>query len=114
MLELDTPLCDFAPELKELYPEMITAALSPISGYTSTDESYPFMPAKPLFKEGEAFCRGEALNMMSYALTRAAGEPLQDIFKRRIADPIGMDRLFFWGDFGMVHGVRVNGAAEMN
>lgn len=110
VLTPDTSLADFAPELKEFYPDLsVRHCLSLTAGYTSTDSNYPFTPAPPLFKDGEAMrYGGEALNMMSYAVTRAAGEPLIRIFKKRIANPIGIDRKWTWGDYGLVNGVQVN------
>ncbi|MBI2479921.1 MAG: hypothetical protein HYV60_15205, partial [Planctomycetia bacterium] len=45
-------------------------------------------------------------------LTRAAGEPLEALFKRRIADPIGINpKAWDWGDFATVDGVVVNGGS---
>jgi len=110
ILGLETPLYTFVPGLKEHYPDMTAArCLSLTAGYTATDSDNPFTPAAPLFKDGSAFYySSKALNMMAYALTKAAGEPLDELFKRRIADPIGMDRRWDWGDFGYVEGMRVN------
>ncbi len=44
-------------------------------------------------------------------LTRAAGEPLEELFRRRIADPIGMNReQWEWGSFEPGE-LRINGGA---
>jgi CubicO group peptidase (beta-lactamase class C family) len=52
------------------------------------------------------------MNEFGLILTRIAGEPLQDLFKRRIADPIGMDpNEWRWGDFGRREGVTINGGS---
>ena len=49
-----------------------------------------------------------AMNQFGNVLTRIAGEPIKDLFKRRIADPIGMNRSKWdWGDFGKVEGIKV-------
>lgn len=111
-LSAGTPLYDFVPALKEFYPDMTAArCLSMTCGYSAVNPNHPFTPAPPLFKDGSAFHyhpNNVALNMLALALTKAGGEPLDVLFKRRIADPIGMDR-WLWGDFGYVDGVRVNG-----
>jgi CubicO group peptidase (beta-lactamase class C family) len=52
------------------------------------------------------------MNEFGHVLTRAAGEPLKNLFQRRIAEPIGMDPAKWdWGDFGAVDGVVVNGGS---
>jgi CubicO group peptidase (beta-lactamase class C family) len=52
------------------------------------------------------------MNQFGNVLARIAGEPIEDLFKRRIADPIGMDRKEWdWGDFGTVDGFTVNGGS---
>ncbi len=52
------------------------------------------------------------MNMFALVLTRAAGEPLEQLFRRRIAEPIAMNPAGWrWGDFGEIGGVRVNGGA---
>lgn len=111
-ISAETPLYKFVPSLKELYPDMTAVScLSMTCGYSALDLRYPFTPAAPLFKDGTAFHyhpNNVALNMLALALTKAGGEPLDKLFQRRIADPLGMER-WLWGDFGYVDGVRVNG-----
>lgn len=110
-LSAGTLLYDFVPALKEFYPDMTAArCLSLTCGYSAADPDYPFTPAPPLFKDGTAFhyhSHNVALNMLALALTQAADEPLDELFKRRIADPAGMQR-WIWGDFGRVNGIKVN------
>lgn len=112
-LSAETRLYEFVPALKEFYPDMTAArCLSMTCGYSAVNLSYPFTPAPPLFKDGAAFHyhpNNVALNMLALALTKAGGEPLDSLFKRRIADPIGMGDRWIWGDFGYVDGVKVNG-----
>jgi CubicO group peptidase (beta-lactamase class C family) len=54
------------------------------------------------------------MNQFAHALTRLAGEPLDDLLQRRILDPIGMDRqAWHWGDLGERDGLRiVNGSGN--
>jgi CubicO group peptidase (beta-lactamase class C family) len=52
------------------------------------------------------------MNQFANVLAHIAGEPIEDLFKRRIADPIGMDSAKWdWGDFGKVNGIVVNGGS---
>ena len=52
------------------------------------------------------------MNVLAYALTRLASEPIERLFKRRIADPIGMDaRRWQWPALDTRDGVVVNGGA---
>jgi CubicO group peptidase (beta-lactamase class C family) len=52
------------------------------------------------------------MNQFANVLTRIAGEPIEELFKRRIADQIGMDRAKWdWGDFDRVDGIVVNGGS---
>ncbi len=113
VIELDTPLSTFVPALKETYPELTPRhCLTLTSGYQAEDNSYPFVPGEPLFKDGEKMrYGGEALNMMSYALSQAGGKPLSETFQARIAKPIGLGRYWAWGDFGLVDGVKVNNSS---
>lgn len=55
--------------------------------------STPFAPGpQPLFAPGAAYAYWDsAMNMLGLALTRAAGEPLDQLFRRRIADPISLN-----------------------
>jgi CubicO group peptidase (beta-lactamase class C family) len=52
------------------------------------------------------------MNEFALVLTRIAGQPLKDLFKRRIADPIGMDpKKRSWGDLDKVDGLVINGGS---
>ena len=51
-----------------------------------------------------------AMNTFALALTKIAGEPIEQLFKRRVADPIGMKN-WDWGDYATVDGVVVNGGS---
>jgi CubicO group peptidase (beta-lactamase class C family) len=52
------------------------------------------------------------MNQFGHLLTKVAGESMESLFQRRIADPIGMDRnQWDWGDHSTLDGVVVNGGA---
>jgi CubicO group peptidase (beta-lactamase class C family) len=50
------------------------------------------------------------MNQFANVLTRIAGESIEALFKRRIADPISVSS-WDWGDWGTVSGLLVNGGA---
>jgi CubicO group peptidase (beta-lactamase class C family) len=85
------------------------------SGYIHGPSPTPFTPAdKPLFSPpGSSYAYWDsAMNQFGNVLTRIAGEPLKDLFRRRIAAPIGMNPdAWEWGDFGSIDGLVVNGGA---
>lgn len=87
----------------------------PRGSYKHGPSLTPFAPgATPLFTPpGSKFAYWDsAMNQFANVLTRIAGEPIEDLFKRRIADPIGMNRAKWdWGDFGAVDGIVVNGGS---
>jgi CubicO group peptidase (beta-lactamase class C family) len=122
---LDTRLAEVLPQMKEHYPEVTLRHLTTMtSGYRAvgdtTDTSYkhgpsktPFEPSlRPLFTPpGSQYAYWDsAMNVLGLALTKIAGEPLEDLFRRRIAEPIGM-REWDWGDYATVDGVVVNGGS---
>jgi len=87
----------------------------PRAGYGHGPSTTPFAPgAKPLFAPpGSKYAYWDsAMNQFGSVLTRIAREPMKKLFRRKIADPIGMDgRKWDWGDFGKVGGLRVNGGS---
>lgn len=125
---LDTRACQFLPELKEHYSDATLRHFAtmtsgyraqgdePRGGYTHGPSQTPFLPnADPLFTPpGSKYAYWDsAMNMFGLVLTRIAGEPLEDLFERRIARPIGMDPdEWDWKDFGPVDGSpSVNGGS---
>jgi CubicO group peptidase (beta-lactamase class C family) len=122
---LDTRLANVLPEMKEHYPEVTLRHLTTMtSGYRAVGDtttgsykhgpsSTPFRPdAMPLFTPpGSQYAYWDsAMNVLGLALTKIAGEPLETLFRRRIADPIGMKE-WDWGDYATVDGVVVNGGS---
>ena len=118
---LDTRACEFVLELAEHYPDVTLRHLTtmasgyraigdePAGSYTHGPSSTPFAPDPvPLFTPpGSRYAYWDsAMNEFANVLTRIAGEPIEDLFTRRIADPIGMT--WDWGDLGAVEGLRVN------
>lgn len=122
---LETRAMNHVPELAKTYPNVTLRHFTTMtSGYCAVgDESdlshgqsnTPFAPASvPLFiPAGSKFAYWDsAMNQFGNVLTRIAGEPMERLFKQRIADPIGMNpEQWRWEDWGKVKGMVVNGAA---
>ncbi|HUT32121.1 MAG TPA: serine hydrolase [Planctomycetota bacterium] len=123
---LDTLAKDRVPALAERYGTVRLRHFATMtSGYRAVGDEprgdyvhgpspTPFVPGPPLFTPpGSKYAYWDsAMNEFGLVLTRIAGEPLRDLFKRQIADPIGMDpKKWSWGDLGKVDGIAVNGGS---
>jgi CubicO group peptidase (beta-lactamase class C family) len=89
----------------------------PRGSYAHGPSTTPFRPGEtPLFAPGTKYAYWDsAMNQFANVLTRIAGEPIEELFRRRIAGPIGMARRKWgWGDFGKVDGIVVNGGSGNN
>ncbi|HKZ68028.1 MAG TPA: serine hydrolase domain-containing protein, partial [Chitinophagaceae bacterium] len=124
-LALDDFAVEYLPSLDDKYPAYARIKVrhfaSMTSGYTGQRRyvanekdiplGYPhkdFTPAPPLFAPGTAFLYHDpAIHQLGYILTKIAGEPMGTLFKRRIADPIGL-KDWDWKDFGVVDGILLN------
>ena len=127
---LDTLAKDYVPSMAKVYPDVTLRHFTNMtSGYYAVgDESSgsykhgpsrtPFKPAPtPLFKPpGSRYAYWDsAMNQFANVLTHIANEPIEALFKKRIGDPIGMDRAKWdWGDFGKIEGIVVNGGSGNN
>lgn len=116
---LDTRAVEHWPALDDrysLYGQITLRHLATMtSGYQAAGRGYDDPrwnePVAPLAKPGAQWRYNDnPMNLFGYLLTRIAGEPLKDVFKRRIADPIGLTA-WDWGDWGVRDGLRVNDAA---
>ena len=124
---LDTKAASVWPAMAAVYPEVTLRHFATMtSGYRAVGDepqgSYahgpsvtPFTPGpEPLFAPpGAKFAYWDsAMNQFANVLTRIAGESLEELFQRRIADPIGMNRAKWdWGDWKTVAGLVVNGGS---
>jgi CubicO group peptidase (beta-lactamase class C family) len=111
---LDTPAADLYPPLEELYPTVTLRHMATFtSGYRPREagaDAAPFVPASPHFAPGEKFHYSWEPYLLALILTKIAGEPLRDLFRRRVAEPIGLDasawRWGDWGEFDRLTGLR--------
>jgi CubicO group peptidase (beta-lactamase class C family) len=123
---LDTPAKEHVPAMARDYPEVAlrhfatmtsgyrAAGDEPQGSYSHGPSRTPFLPGLPLFAPpGSQYAYWDsAMNQFANVLTRIAGEPIEELFRRRIADPIGMNReAWNWGDLGEVDGLLVNGGS---
>ncbi|MEA3226205.1 MAG: serine hydrolase, partial [Planctomycetota bacterium] len=124
---LDTLAKDYVPSMAATYPDITLRHFTTMtSGYYAvgdkTTGSYkhgpsrtPFKPAEtPLFQPpGSRYAYWDsAMNQFANVLAHIADEPIETLFKRRIADQIGMDNSKWdWGDFGKVDGIVINGGS---
>jgi CubicO group peptidase (beta-lactamase class C family) len=126
---LDQKVHEFLPELKEHYPELTFRHFAtmtsgyraigdePRGDYTHGPSRTPHLPApNPLFPPGTEYRYWDsAMNMFAYALTKVAGEPIKELFKREIANRIGMNaEKWDWRDYETLDGNIVNGGAGNN
>ena len=119
----------FLPTLNKSYPSVTLSQFASMTsgykavgdtattGYTHGPSQTPFIPDPvPLFHPGAKYAYWDAaMNQFAHVLTVAAKEPLDQLFKRRIADPIGMNaNAWYWADFGELNGLKVVGGAGNN
>lgn len=122
-VSLDARAAEILPELADAFPNATIRHFAsmtsgyraagdetPIKGYAHGPSRTPFLPAaKAQFAPGTAYSYWDsAPNMLALALTIVAGEPLVDLFRRRIGDPLGME--IAWGAW-LWRGLLVNGGA---
>jgi len=124
---LDTLAADHVPELREHYGKVMLRHFAtmtsgyyavgdePRGGYFHGPSPTPFTPGpRPLFTPpGSKYAYWDsAMNEFGDVLTRIAGEPMEQLFRRKIADPIGMEaKQWKWGDFGKRDGLVINGGS---
>jgi len=132
ILNVEDYAVEYLPTLDDRYPEYARIRLSHLatmtSGYDSVmGDGWTFYrtdparhlehvlsyttPGRPLFPPGTSFkYHDPAVHLLGAILTQAAGKPLQQVFKDRVADPIGM-REFTWSDYGRRDGITFNNPA---
>jgi len=111
---LDTRAAEILPAMAETYPAVTLRHFTTMtSGYRAQGDEpqgeyvhgpskTPLVPsAAPLFAPpGSAYAYWDsAMNQFGNVLAHISGEPVRDLFGRRIADPIGIDPgRWHWGD----------------
>lgn len=103
----------YLPELAKDYPDV---TLKHLATFTSGlhMETASLDPGPPDYPPGTAIHYSRQTDLLAYILTKIAGEPLRELFKRRIADPIGMDAGGWeWKSIHTRDGLEINGGAGM-
>jgi CubicO group peptidase (beta-lactamase class C family) len=121
---LDSLAARWVPELAADYPAVTLRHFTTMtSGYRARGDepqgSYkhgpsntPFLPSpEPLFvPPGSQYAYWDsAMNMFGLVLTRAAGRPMEEIFRERVATPLGMTN-WHWGS-DSTKGLVINGGS---
>jgi CubicO group peptidase (beta-lactamase class C family) len=124
---LDTKAKDHLSSMAASYPDVTLRHFATMtSGYYAIgDEVHgdytwgpsvtPFNPSPdPLFKPPSTKYAywDSAINQFANVITRIADEPLENLLKRKVADPIGMNSAKWgWKDFGIIDGIVANGGS---
>jgi CubicO group peptidase (beta-lactamase class C family) len=94
----ETRAAEIMPELATAYPELSLGHLASFTGGFASVPGPSLAPASPLHPPGAAMHYGEQSDLLALLLTRVAGEPLRELFMRRIGRPIGIDdEALVWG-----------------
>lgn len=132
VLSVDDYAVRYLPSLDDHYPDYAQIMLSHLatmtSGYNSIrGDGWEFYandpsrhhehvlsyttPGPPLFSAGTSFkYHDPAVHVLGYALMKAADQPLEQIFRERVAEAIGMKR-FIWSSYGYKDGLLFNNPA---
>lgn len=111
-LDIDVPAVCWLPELERDYPQLTLRHLLTFTGGLDMDESQPLALRAPRYPLGSHFHYSLESEWVALAVTRAAGESMYDLFRRRIGEPIGMDASqWSWGSITNADGLPVNGGS---
>jgi len=132
ILTCDDYAVKYSPSLDDQYPEYAKIRFSQLatmtSGYDSImSDGWKFYetnrskhhehvlsyttPGPPLFPAGTSFkYHDPAVHILGYILTKTAGDSLERIFRKRIANKIGMKQ-FSWSNYGYRDGILFNNPA---
>jgi CubicO group peptidase (beta-lactamase class C family) len=123
---LDTRAVEVLPELDDEHPRYARIRLRHLASMTGgycgevreVSEEQPwgdplayFLPVAPRFEAGTRIeYHDHDVHLLGRIIMRLAGEPLADVFRGRIADPIGVTR-WDWGVCGALDGLTYCNAA---
>ena len=113
----DTKAATLLPDLAEHYPNMTLGQMASLtSGYNIPWRGSPFEIRPPLHAPGEALHYNATTNLLNLLMTKAAGRDLKELFRDRIARPIGIpDDTWDWEVAHQVDGLNVyNGAGGIS
>lgn len=100
------------PALAADYPTVTLEHLATFTSGYAHAEGRVGEPAKPRYQPGAAYEYSSQSDLLALVLTRAAGEPLNDLFMRRIGTPIGLTAQdFHWGVQSGDSAIAINGGS---
>lgn len=105
-------VAEVMPALAKNYPSVTIEHLATFtSGYNHATDC-PAEPALPQYQPDAAYHYSAQADLLAGILTRIAGEPLKDLFMRRVGRVIGLaEEAFDWGVQNPQEGVPVNGGS---
>ena len=107
----DDLVSKYLPEVAKDYPAVTLRHLATFTSGVNL-KSGELDPLAPDYAPGAAMHYSAQSDLLALALTRVAGESLSDLFKRRVANPIGMDPAGWeWKNLGERDGLVVNGGS---
>lgn len=131
-LSVDDYAVSYLPTLDDRYPEYSHIRLRDLASMTSgydgvMGDGWQFYktdpnrhlehvlsfttPGPPMFEAGTSFkYHDPAVHLLGYILIKIAKQPLEQIIRRRVTDPIGMKH-FSWSDYGIRDGLLFNNPA---
>lgn len=131
-LSLDDYAVSYLPALADRYAEYGRIRLCHLASMTSgydgaMGDGWPFYstdpnrhlecvlsytrPGPPMFEAGTSFkYHDPPVHVLGFILTKTTQRSLEEVFRRRVADPIGMKH-FAWSDYGYRDGIRFNNPA---
>jgi CubicO group peptidase (beta-lactamase class C family) len=131
-VDLDAPAVKYLPSLDDEFPEYRHVTLRQLATMTAgydgaLGDGWKFyasdrpkhlehvlqylQPGRPLFDPGTSWkYHDPQVHLLGYLLTKVSGKPLEETFRERIAEPIGMKH-FAWFNLGTRDGVLFNNPA---
>lgn len=104
----------FFPELEKDYPTITLEHLATFTSGYGFSGADPLQPLAPIYQPGAAFHYSAQSDLLAAILTRIAGEPLSELFMRRIGGLIGMtEDCFCWTRHGAIDGIPLNGGSGL-
>jgi len=108
-----TRAAEIYPPLQEHYPRAALGHFANLTSGFSIARGEPLEILPPDFPPGAAFHYNGQGHLLSFLLQRRAGEPLPELWRRRIARPIGIpDDAWRWPAVGELEGEAVFGGAS--
>lgn len=109
----DTLACKYLPQLEKDYPQMTLGHLATFTSGYNAPRNDMLSPSAPMYPLGTAMHYSGQTDLLAAVLTRIAGEPLEDLFMRRIGNTIGLTpEHFVWGSKTSIEGIKLNYGAS--